>query len=147
MNSEKPDSKKASKKPGKKAVPDAPKRAGGAPTKWRDEFPQMLIEHMRQGKSLRSFAAKIGVSVETLNVWANDKPELSEAKKRGEALSFKWWEDMGMRAMQGKVKGFNPVVWIFAMKNRFGWRDQPPVEARDDVPEPTLNYQPRKARE
>ena len=74
-----------------------------------------------------SFAAKCNVSVATLYNWEGQHPEFLEAKKRGEAQSFVHWEDLGLEMAEGKVDG-NPTIWIFNMKNRFGWKDKQEIE-------------------
>lgn len=116
-----------------------------APSKYKDEFPAMLVDHLAKGYSLDSFAAKVGVSYNTLNEWCKDKTELNEAKKEGQAKSLLWWEDQGHEGLweitdffdkDGNIirttKKLNTTVWIFSMKNRHGWRDQAVVPDTDD---------------
>lgn len=51
-----------------------------------------------------------------------DSPEFQAAVKKGEEACNIWWERLGRKlAMDG---GGNSAVWIFNMKNRFGWRDK-----------------------
>lgn len=123
------------------------KGKGGRPSKYKKEYCDLLVEKMGEGYSIEAFAGFIGVSKDTIYEWADQRDEFSDAKKEGEAQSRLFWERMGMAGMVGKVKNFNSAVWIFNMKNRFGWRDQPAMDLRDDVPEPTLAYAPRPKNE
>ena len=47
-------------------------------------------------------------------------------------MSWHYWEDIGIKATLGKMKGFRPSLWIFTMKARFGWRDNSPVKRLED---------------
>lgn len=112
------------------------------PSKYTEAMPQMLIDHMKGGLSYESFAGVAGVSRATLYNWESDKEEFKAAKEIGEAMSLLWWEKLGLAAMVGAnitlpngqkldFKKFNATVWIFSMKNRFGWRDRAPEDNGD----------------
>lgn len=103
----------------------------GPKSKWKAEFPEMLIEEMAKGYSIEAFCGKIGISIDTFYRWETEHPQLSEAKKLGICQSQLFWERAGMAGMFGKTKGFNATVWIFSMKNRFGWRDKKDVDFTD----------------
>ena len=94
----------------------------GRPTKYKEEYCQMLEDHMIGGLSFESFGGKIDVTEETLHQWKHEHPEFSESYKRGRLKSMCHWEEMGhdmVLAGQG-----NATCWIFNMKNRFGWKDK-----------------------
>ena len=96
----------------------------GRPTKYKEEYCQMLIDHMEKGFSFNSFAGIIRVNTDTLAEWRNKHKSFSDAQKLGRALSSLFWEKMGMAGAAGRVPGFNAATWIFNMKNRFGWKDK-----------------------
>ena len=100
----------------------------GQPTKYKPEYCQALIEHMSQGYSFESFAAVPRVDRDTVYEWVNKHPEFSDAKKLGTSLGLKFWENLGLKAVHGEIPGFIPAVYIFSMKNRFGWTDKTPEE-------------------
>jgi transposase len=100
----------------------------GQPTKYRPEYCEQLIEHMRQLHSFESFAANIGTHRDTLYAWCKEHPEFSDAKKQGRAVMLKGMENVGKGLFTGKIKG-NVSAWIFYMKNTTGWRDEPVEEA------------------
>ena len=83
----------------------------------------MLIDHMAKGLSFESFAADCNTTKKTLYNWTELFPEFLNAKKRGEEKCRRWWETLGTNLAAGKKKG-NAAVYIFNMKNRFGWRDK-----------------------
>lgn len=107
----------------------------GRPTKYKlESMPNKVIKLMSQGASKAEVAASLGITHETLNQWEKDpnKPEFSEAIKRGEDLSKAWWMRMGRENL--KNKEFSPVLWYMNMKNRFGWRDKQEVSGTDGAP-------------
>lgn len=118
--------------------------AAGRPTKYKPEFCEMLIKHMTRGLSFESFAGQCDTHFDSLYEWCKKYPEFSEAKKIGTAKSREVWEMIGINGAVGKIKGFNVVAWIFNMKNRFGWRDQPDIELTDDDLQFTVNYSLKK---
>lgn len=97
-------------------------------TKFKPEYCEMLIEHMKQGYDFRSFGPAIGVSKMTIHTWKNRYPEFKAAYEEGLDHAFHFWERIGMAGMTGKIKNFNATVWIFTLKNRFGWRDRQDIE-------------------
>lgn len=110
----------------------------GRPSKYRPEYCQKLIDHMSQGYSFESFAGTVFCSKELLHDWANEHPDFIQAKKVALSLCRRKWEEWGVAGMfQGK--NFNAVLWIFNMKNRFSWKDQP--ESDESTPRVTnINF-------
>ena len=102
--------------------------AGGRPTKYDPVYCEMVVEHMKEGASLTSFAAEIGVARSTINEWIDQNYEFSEAVKIGKANCAAWWEALGRKnAEQG---GGNATLVIFGLKNmaREDWRERHEVE-------------------
>ncbi len=100
-----------------------PKRSPGQPTKYKPEYCQLLIEHMKEGFSLESFAAKVDTCRDTLYHWRDAHSEFFYAIKKGQAASLLWWESIGRAGATGKLPGFQTGAWIFTMKNRHGYAD------------------------
>lgn len=103
----------------------------GRPTKYNPQFCDKVVCLMAKGLSKDAVAGKLGISRDTLYEWCQVHEEFSDSIKEGEAKSRYYWEKIGMDGMMGKVKGFRPAVWIFIMKNRFGWRDN--VNIQEEV--------------
>lgn len=89
-------------------------------SKYRPEYDKMLIDHMKEGNSFWSFAAKINVNFDTLQDWSERHPSFLEARRRGEAHLLLFDETAGKAGMLGKIKGFNARVWETIVRNR--WR-------------------------
>lgn len=114
----------------------------GRPTKYRKEFCESLIIHMKKGLSFEAFGAECDVSKDTLYQWVSKHPEFADAKKRGTSHSQKFWETIALAGMLGKYgKNFNAAVWIFNMRNRFNWTDKEhPSESNFTI---NLAYDPK----
>ncbi|WP_209018766.1 hypothetical protein [Endobacterium cereale] len=102
--------------------------AAGRPTKYDPSYCDAVVEHMKEGASLTSFAAEIGVARSTINEWIDQNYEFSEAVKRGKARCASWWEALGRKnAVNG---GGNATLVIFGLKNMAGedWRERTSME-------------------
>jgi hypothetical protein len=119
-----------------------PRPGEGRPSKYKEEYCDMLIEHMTQGMSFESFAGVIGTHDETLRNWAAKYPEFFAAKKIGYAKNQIFWEKLGLAGAAGKVPGFNSASWIFNMKNRFRWADRVDTNVNHSgaIDVPTINF-------
>ena len=103
----------------------------GRPTKYKKEYCRELEQHMNDGFSFESFGGKLGVTEKTLHNWKNKHKDFLQSYKRGRLKSMLHWEEMGhdmVLAGQG-----NATVWIFNMKNRFGWKDKQEIEQSGDL--------------
>lgn len=72
------------------------KRRVGRPSKYKEEYCDMLIEHMARGNPLETFAAKVHVEIKTLDNWMNQYDEFLLAKRLGEPKRLAWWIRLGM---------------------------------------------------
>jgi len=102
----------------------------GHPPDYREEYCEMLVEHMRNGDSYESFSTIVGSCRATLYNWEKQFPEFLDAKKKAMELCQYWWEQQGKDGLWNdgdKVsKKINPAMWIFTMKARFRYRDDDP---------------------
>ena len=115
------------KKKGKGGRPR--KEPPGRPTKYDPKYCAMLIEHMAKGYSFETFGPSIDVAVSTTYLWVKEYREFSEAKIQAVGKNQIFWEQAGIDGLYSEgPKRFNPAVWVFNMKNRFGWRDKAPEE-------------------
>ena len=113
----------------------------GQPTKYKPEYCEELIKHMKSGYSYESFAAKVFVGISTLYNWEKAHPEFLEAKEIAFGQSLYHWENLLNHAIRGdeRVKG-PPAVLIYSMRARFakmGWNvsnhDKAPPPKRDPI--------------
>ncbi|WP_066770050.1 hypothetical protein [Sphingobium sp. CCH11-B1] len=116
----------------------------GRPSKYKDAYCGEVVTHMTEGASLTSFAAEIGVSRATINVWMEEHPEFLEAVGKAKAKCASWWEKQGRRiALEGGGPGSSTLA-IFGMKNMGGddWTDKQEVDHRSSdgsmTPQPPI---------
>jgi len=87
---------------------------------------QTMIDLAKDGASELEVRTTLGISNDLWYRWIEDEPEFSQTVKTCKALCEMWWERHG-RKMAAGAPG-NSAVWIFNMKNRFGWKDKQEVE-------------------
>jgi transposase len=115
----------------------------GRPSKYRPEFCEAIIEHAATGASLVSFAGSIRVAKATLNNWAADIPEFSEAMQTAKAIAAHWWEERMRRIADGGGGPGAATVTIFALKNFAGedWQDKSTHEHTGRITHAPLTYE------
>lgn len=93
------------------------KRPVGRPSKYDPAYCDAIVEHMRDGASILSFAAEIGVGRSTIQEWEKEHPAFSVAVTRAKAACAAWWEKQGRKlAQDGGGNGQSTMV-IFGLKN------------------------------
>lgn len=103
---------------------------GGRPSKYEPEYCDRIVSFMDDGYSIASFAAEIGVARSTINKWAENYPEFSEALSRAQARRARWWEDrLRTIARDGGGPGASTAA-IFGIKNAAGedYREKQEIE-------------------
>ena len=135
---------------------DLPEKKFGAPTKFKPEYCQMLIDHMTKGYSFEAFAGRIGTSKRILYIWAKENDDFFQAKEIGFEKSRFYWETLANSAAMGrpyirydeddKEIGHyqaNTTLVVFNLKNRFPseWRDRHEIHASADAPPETALLQ------
>ena len=103
--------------------------------KYKPSMGKELVKHMKEGYSFAAFAGRIGVARSALYKWVDRYPEFKAAKIEATEAALFFWERVGIEGlyMGGKDNPFNATVWIFNMKNRFGWRDKQEVDVNVDA--------------
>lgn len=114
--------KKAEKKPEKHG------KKTGRPVgsdEYKPEYDDMIVEHMRNGYSAVSFAAKIGVAKSTVYEWAKTHESFSNAFTRARTLCQAWWEDQAVGHLEDvsipdvESRRFNDRLWLKNVACRF----------------------------
>ena len=113
---------------------DEKKRGPGQPTKYKEEYCEQIIEHMKDGKSAISFARSIDVCMDTLSEWKKVHSLFSAAYKKAMDYCEDYWANEGISGIWNEPgqKTLNTGVWAFYMKCRFGWRDKESVNINSD---------------
>ena len=99
----------------------------GRPTVYKEEYCDLLVDHMEQGLSYESFAGLIGVTRDCLYKWEKAHPDFLYNKRVGKEKMTLFFEQMGIDAMTGKIEKFNAPTYIFTLKNKIGWTDKQEV--------------------
>lgn len=99
----------------------------GRPSKYKPEYADMMINHMKAGGFFEGFAMSIDVHMDTLLDWTTKFPEFSDAYKKAKQAQLEHFQQMGYGLANGQVKG-QVAAWCFMMKNMFKWRDVHDVE-------------------
>lgn len=107
----------------------------GRPSKYDPAFCEMLLDHMWKGNSFQSFAAELGVSIDTIYEWAKVHTDFSESKKQGQGFEIAYWERILRGGAQGSLKDFSATATIFALKNKAPafYRDKIHVDANPSM--------------
>lgn len=102
--------------------------SGGRPSKYDPAYCDAIVAFCQDGASLSSFAASISVARSTLNVWAEQDPEFSEALSIAKAKIAAWYDKAG-RHVAVNGGGSAPLI-IFGLKNFDGgdFRDKQELE-------------------
>lgn len=95
----------------------------------------MVKDFMAKGYSFEAFAGSIGTHKQVVYEWRERNQDFGDAVKEAFDLCRIKWESMALDHvyMTGQNEKFNAVVWLFNMKNRFGWRDQQNLEISGKV--------------
>ena len=95
----------------------------GAPTKYKPEYCQALIEASKKGDTIIMFASSIDVHIDTLYEWKKHYPDFSEAMKLARQNAHAWFQKLGRSGMAGMTRNFNATAWTFWMRCQFSWND------------------------
>lgn len=101
------------------------KRGPGQPTKYDPAYCEAIVEHMKDGASILSFAAEIGVARATITVWSDQHPEFLAAVTRAKAACAAWWEKQARTVAQNGGGNGQSTMIVFGLKNmgRDEWSD------------------------
>jgi len=103
----------------------------GRPTDYHDDIPVLLIEAMRNGKSVTRFCAQIGIAKQTFYRWLSEKPNFSDAFELAKNFCESYWEEWMVNNFT--TKDINSTLVKLFMANRFGWSDKQDVKGDLDM--------------
>ncbi|HRN86062.1 MAG TPA: helix-turn-helix domain-containing protein [Candidatus Dojkabacteria bacterium] len=107
------------------------------PTKYKKAYCKKVVDLMSKGYSKEAVAGSLHITADTLYRWVKIHREFSDAIKEGEVQCRMFWEGLGIDYILGGPQDvkLNATVWIFNMKNRFGWRDLQEIKRADPTDE------------
>lgn len=86
-----------------------------------DNWKQTMLDIGQDGGSAVEVRCALGIAQSAWETLLEDSEEFRVTEKQRQALCEVWWERQGRKMASGDQG--NATVWIFNMKNRFGWRD------------------------
>lgn len=89
----------------------------GRPSKYDPSHCDVVVELGKQGKSLAQMCAHFDIARSTIDKWAEDHTEFSEALSRAKVHSQAWWEETGVAGMTADK--FNSQIWVKTVQARF----------------------------
>ena len=92
-----------------------------------EDWEQLICDAAQEGASAIEIRCILGIGDSAWDTLLEDSEEFRLAVKKGQMLCQVWWERHGRSMTKGESMG-NATVWIFNMKNRFGWKDKTETE-------------------
>lgn len=103
------------------------KSNAGRPAKytevWGNDHAGEMLGYWADGASLAEVCLAMGIVRTSYYKLCKLSEAFSDADKLGRTNSEAWWVQLGKDGATGE-KPVQASVWIFNMKNRFGWRDK-----------------------
>lgn len=117
-------------------------------SKYKEDYPEMLINHMSQGFSYESFGAVVEVGKTTMYDWEKQHPEWKKAKgiafnKAQQFMEQRLIAKIAGQTIQGvDTKKIDTTCLIFALKTRFHetYGDRNKVEHSGEVTMPNIGF-------
>lgn len=81
-----------------------------------------LIEYYKEGYSDAEVAAAMNITVREYYAQINENAVFGKLVEYGRTLSLAWWESQARKNINNKQ--FNTPLWVFTMKNKYGWADK-----------------------
>lgn len=97
------------------------------PENWKE----IVLECGQTGQSAVTIRCKLGIAQTAWETLLEDSEDFRLTVKSAKELCEHWWEERGREMAMG-LDG-NATVWIFNMKNRFGWKDKTETEHTGSV--------------
>lgn len=88
------------------------------PKTWKE----IVVEEYKQGASDIEVCDALGMSKAEFDRMYRDNQDFRELVDIGRLAQTAWWYRTGRKNLNNK--SFNNTVWMFNMKNRFGWAEK-----------------------
>lgn len=95
-----------------------------APSKYKQEMCDQVLELMAQGMAKKAVAKEIGIAYQTFLNYIDQHTEFAAAVEEGDNLAEVYWQKQYEDGALGKNKDVQPAMMIMYMKNRFKWTDR-----------------------
>lgn len=101
---------------------------------YQPKFCELVVSHLKSGKSLPSFGGVIGVTHNTIKKWMDEYEEFRDAVEIAESVGLGTWEDLAIDQVTGDSKGSTSAL-TFMMKNQYAkhYKDKVSLEAEGSL--------------
>jgi len=104
---------------------------------WAKEVRDLYSE----GGSDAEVAAHLNITIKEFHKQMADSRPFALLVEMGRTLSMAWWEKQAR--LNVKNKTFNTPLWVFSMKNKYGWADKVETTNNTEI----MNYDVDSLRE
>lgn len=109
-------------------------KTGKTVTEYHPKYCKKLIDHMRQGHSLKSFYGRYSIPKRLVDKWIEEVPEFQEAMEIAESNNLYALEEMALGQANGDIKGSTGTLKLL-MTSLHGdtYKDKQVVENEGNV--------------
>lgn len=93
----------------------------GRPSRYYSSIGKELISHMARGLSIQSFCMDKNIPYTTFYDWVHKYSKLKNDLEIGKCKTILFWEQVGLLAVMGKIKGFKVGMYLFQMRRLSKW--------------------------
>lgn len=105
------------------------------------DWARKLIELYSEGYSDAEVAAEMKITIREYYKQIQENPVFAKLVEFGRTLSLAWWEGQARKNLNNKQ--FNTPLWVFNMKNKYGWADK--TEVKSEVENTNINIDELRA--
>lgn len=91
------------------------------------DWARELINFYSEGYSDAEVASEMKITVKEYYRQIEENPVFAKLVEFGRTLSLAWWEGQARKNLNNKQ--FNTPLWVFNMKNKYGWVDKTEVKS------------------
>lgn len=112
-----------------------------AQTKTKD-WARELVNLYSEGYSDAEVASEMKITIKEYHRQIDDNPVFAKLVEFGRTLALAWWEGQARKNLSNKQ--FNTPLWVFNMKNKYGWADR--TEVKSEVENTNINIDELRAK-
>lgn len=94
-----------------------------------------LAEAYANGESDVEIAKRLNITISHFMQLYEENPAFATFVDRGRTLAQAWWYEQGRTNLWNKA--FNTSLWVFQLKNKYGWADK--IDTNDTTDKDPVN--------
>lgn len=96
-----------------------PKNKGGRPSKYKEEYQQLLVDTFKSGGHISHFCSLANINPDTFHSWISKYPEFEAAYKKAKMESQAFYETILLKGALGQIDKFNFNALAMILNNKF----------------------------